>query len=314
MGSVESKLGSINQVLSTIFEPGSSMILHCKKLLTLCLIVLLTAPWIQLQASPSADLWPRWDEHDAGATRTIDHSTWDDLLRRYVLVQPADANRFNYAEVTASDRAQLQSYLGAMSATPISVFNRNEQIAFWINLYNALTVEIVLQHYPVDTIREISFSLFTSGPWGEKLIRVEDEELTLDDIEHRILRPIWKDPRIHYALNCAAIGCPNLQPTAFSARNTDAMLDRAAREFINHPRGVSVSAGELKVSRIYDWFEEDFGGNDASVIAHLNQYADTKLQASLAGKKRIGQYQHDWTINDPKTREYGTGRVGQRGS
>ena len=290
------------------------MIRQSRIISTLCLIVLLTAPWNHLLAAPSSDLWPRWAEHDAGSTRTIDHSEWNAFLGRYVQVQQGDVYRFNYAEVTASDRTQLQSYLATMSATPISEFNRNEQLAYWINLYNALTVEIILQHYPVDSIREISFSLFTSGPWREKLIRVEDEELSLDDIEHRILRPIWKDPRIHYAVNCAAIGCPNLQSNAFSAGNTDAMLDRAAREFINHPRGVSVSYGELRVSGIYDWFEEDFGGDDAGVIAHLKQYADTKLQASLAGKKRIGQYHYDWTINDPKARDYGAGRVGYRGS
>ena len=92
------------------------------------------------------------------------------------------------------------------------------------------------------------------------------------------------------------------------------MLDRAAYEFINHPRAASVKYGQLRVSSIYDWFKEDFGGNDAGVIAHLNQYADTKLQASLAGKKRIGQYHYDWAINAPIARDYGAGRVGQRGS
>ncbi|MCH6566363.1 MAG: hypothetical protein IH811_10900 [Proteobacteria bacterium] len=86
------------------------------------------------------------------------------------------------------------------------------------------------------------------------------------------------------------------------------MPARGTREFINHPRAVSVSYRELRVSRIYDWFEEDFGGNDAGVIAHLNQYADAKLKDSLAGRKRIGQYHYDWTINDPKAREYGAER------
>ncbi len=290
------------------------MIRQSRLISTLCLIVLLTAPWNHLLASPSAELWPRWAEYDAGSTRTIDHSTWDGLLGRYVQVRQVDVNRFNYAEVTESDRSQLQSYLATLSATQISEFNRNEQIAFWINLYNALTVEIVLQHYPVDTIREISYSLFSSGPWREKLIKVEGEALALDDIEHRILRPIWKDPRIHYAVNCAAIGCPSLQSTAYRANNTDAMLDQAAREFINHPRAVSISYSELRVSSLYDWFEQDFGGNAAGVIAHLNLYAGAKLRSSLRGQKRIGQYHFDWTINDPKSREYGAGRVGQRGS
>ena len=92
------------------------------------------------------------------------------------------------------------------------------------------------------------------------------------------------------------------------------MLDQAAREFINHPRAVSISYSELRFSSLYDWFEQDFGSNAAGVVAHLNQYADAKLQSSLRGRKRIGQYHFDWTINDPKSREYGAGRVGQRGS
>ncbi len=127
------------------------MILQCKKLLALCLIVLLTAPWNHLLAAPSSDLWPRWAEHDAGSTRTIDHSKWNAFLGRYVQVRQGDVYRFNYVEVTASDRSQLQSYLATMSATPISEFNRNEQLAYCINLYNALTVEIVLQLYPWTT-------------------------------------------------------------------------------------------------------------------------------------------------------------------
>ena len=127
------------------------MIRQSRLISTLCLIALLTAPWNHPLASPSAELWPRWAEYDASSTRTIDHSTWDGLLGRYVQVQQGDVYRFNYAKVTASDRSQLQPYLATMPATPISEFNRNEQLAYCINLYNALTVEIVLQLYPWTT-------------------------------------------------------------------------------------------------------------------------------------------------------------------
>ncbi len=290
------------------------MIRQSKNLLSLCLFVLITVTTSQLQAAPSADLWPRWAKHDAGSTRTIDHSAWNELLHRYVLVKKDNVNRFNYAEVTAADQLQLRSYLAAMATTPISEFNRNEQLAFWINLYNSLTVDTILQHYPVSTIREISSSLFSSGPWRDDLIKIEGENLTLDDIEHRILRPIWQDPRIHYSVNCAAIGCPNLQSSAFSAENIDFMLDRAAREFINHPRGASINYSLLRVSSIYSWFQDDFGGNAAGVIAHLRQYADAKLKTSMEGQYKISQHHFDWTINDPNAKDHGAGRVGSRGS
>ena len=96
----------------------------------------------------------------------------------------------------------------------------------------------MLRFYPVDSIRDISSGFFSPGPWKKELLNVEGQSLTLNDIEHRILRPIWQDPRIHYAVNCASLGCPNLPVIAFSEDNTDAMLDRAAQQFINHPRGL----------------------------------------------------------------------------
>ena len=126
---------------------------------------------------------------------------------------------------------------------------------------------------------------------------MENEDLTLDDIEHRILRPIWQDPRLHYAVNCASLGCPNLQNMAFTADNSNALLDRGAREFVNHPRGARVIDGKLQVSSIYDWFEADFGGSDAGVISHLRQYAQAGLRASLEQIDEIDNDHYDWEIN-----------------
>ncbi len=176
---------------------------------------------------------------------------------------------------------------------------RTEQLAYWINLYNALTVKVVLDHHPLPSIRDISISpgLFSSGPWGAELVRVEGEPIRLDDIEHRILRPLWQDSRVHYALNCASLGCPNLAREAFTAENTERLLDAGARAYVNHPRGVSLVNGRLGVSSIYVWFEEDFGG-EAGVLAHLRRYADPKLAASLAPAAAIDDDAYDWSLND----------------
>jgi hypothetical protein len=184
-----------------------------------------------------------------------------------------------------------------MAQINISNYNRDVQRAYWINLYNALTVREVLRFYPVASIRDISSGFFSFGPWDKELIEVEGEQLTLNDIEHRILRPIWRDARIHYALNCASLGCPNLQLQVFSADNTDAMLDKAAREFINHPRGARVIDGKLQVSSIYVWFIADFGGDDAGVIRHLQQYADSALARALKDIRRIDNDAYDWRLN-----------------
>ena len=131
----------------------------------------------------------------------------------------------------------------------------------------------MLSHFPLASIGDINISpgLFVRGPWGAKILTVEGEKLSLDDIEHRILRPIWKDNRVHYALNCASLGCPNLQPTAYTSENSEALLDNGARDFINHPRGVSIQKGKLQVSSIYVWFQEDFGRDAGELMAQIGR-------------------------------------------
>lgn len=250
-------------------------------------------------AAPKSQLWERWSAHDPGSTVAIDHAIWDSLLQQYVVRGADGVNRFAYQRLQASeiDRAQLREYLERMSQTEISRHNRDQQRAFWINLYNAITIDVVLKDYPIESIREIRSGVFSPGPWKLELIEIEDEALTLDDIEHRILRPLWRDPRVHYAVNCASIGCPNLQDRAFTAANTDNLLNQGAFEYVNHPRGARVVDGKLRVSSIYRWFEADFGDSEAGVIAHLKQYAETDLRNALDGVDGIDDDHYDWNIN-----------------
>ncbi len=270
------------------------------KFLGLAAALVLLGAATATSAAPSAKLWQRWTAQDSAATRSIDHQPWDQLLHRFVTPAGDGINRFAYGQVGAADRQMLQDYLQAMSRIEISGFNRDQQRAFWINLYNALTVEVILEHYPLESIRDISSGWFSRGPWDLELIEIEGEALTLNDIEHRILRPIWRDPRLHYAVNCASLGCPNLQMQAFTAANSDSLMDAAAVEFINHPRGARVDDGKLRVSSIYDWFEADFGGSEAGVITHLKRYAKGELRAALDGIERIDGYGYDWRLNSPK--------------
>ncbi len=264
--------------------------------------LLATAGFASFEAlfAPSATVWDRWTAHDPQSTAIIDHSAWDRLLGRYVIAGGDGINRFAYGRVTADDRAALSAYIGALAATPVSHHNRPQQRAYWINLYNALTVRTVLDHYPVDSIRDVDTSpgVFADGPWDADAITIEGEAVTLNDIEHRILRPIWRDPRIHYALNCASIGCPNLRTVAYTGINTDALLDKGASEYVNHPRGARVAGDELTVSSIYVWFQEDFGGADGSVIAHLRRFASPALAARLAAIRSISDHEYDWALND----------------
>ncbi|MFQ5958959.1 MAG: DUF547 domain-containing protein, partial [Alphaproteobacteria bacterium] len=222
-------------------------------------------------AAPKAELWQRWTAHDPAATATIDHSAWERFVKAYVAPQADGVNRVPYGRIGVAGRNALDDYIAALAATPISTYGRAEQLAYWINLYNALTVRVVLDHYPVKSILDIRISpgWFAIGPWGKKVVTVEGEALSLDDIEHRILRPIWRDARIHYAVNCASIGCPNLRAEAFTGSGAEALLSQAAVDYVNHPRGAEVRGGRLVVSSIYAWYKEDFGDSDAGVIDHL---------------------------------------------
>jgi hypothetical protein len=185
---------------------------------------------------------------------------------------------------------------------PISSHNRAEQEAYWINLYNAATVDLILSRYPVASIRDINISpgLFSRGPWGAKLLAIEGEKVSLDDIEHRILRPIWKDNRIHYAVNCASLGCPNLQPPAYTAANMESLLERGAKEYVNHPRGVAIKDGKLRVSSIYVWFKEDFGGSPEGLMEHWRKYADAALAKRLQTYSGGLEHDYDWNLNGPE--------------
>jgi hypothetical protein len=251
---------------------------------------------------PKAELWPRWEEHISADTRTIDHTAWNAFLGKYLDTKhPSGIHRMNYKAVTAEDRRSLEEYLRRLEATFISTYNRREQLAYWINLYNALTVKVVLDRYPVKSIRDIKIppGIFSIGPWSGKLVTVEGEKISLNDIEHRILRPIWRDPRSHYAVNYASLGCPNLAGVAYTGENTDRLLTESAIAFINHPRGASFRDGRLVVSSLYDWFEGDFGGEGAGVLKHLRQYARGDLAKQLENYDGAYDDEYDWGLNQP---------------
>ncbi len=253
--------------------------------------------------APSSDLWERWEAHDPESKTEIDHQAWGQILQTYLVASPDGVNRFSYGAVSPGDRERLDRYITELSGLPIDNYSRAEQQAYWINLYNALTIQVVLAHYPVDSIRDIDISpgLFADGPWDKELITVAGEDLSLNDIEHRILRPIWRDPRIHYAVNCASIGCPNLQVTPFTAGNANELMDRAARDYVNSPRGVRPGKDGLIVSSIYVWFREDFGEDDEDLVAHLSRYAGPELQALIAKTPKLVEHDYDWSLNDHAT-------------
>ncbi len=260
-------------------------------------------------SATTPQLWQKWGGNDPTSQVVIDHQAWGTFLRRYLVEEPDGINRLRYGEVSAVDRQALERYIENMSKLVVHSLNQAEQFAYWVNLYNAQTVKVVLEHYPIGSIRDISLggSFFPSfitggsGPWQAKLTQIEGEAVGLDDIEHRILRPLFKDNRIHYAVNCASIGCPTLMLVPFTAANLQTMLDRSARLYVNHPRGARAERAGLTVSSIYRWYMEDFGGNWQGVLAHLGRFANTTTAQMLAPFKTISNDTYDWQLNDAAT-------------
>lgn len=269
------------------------------------LALILACTFLALAAFPAQkpELIPYWAESDEQNTATIDHSDWQSILNTYLKEHPSGVNRFDYASLKAvpTDLKRLNTYLEKLQSTDPRDHARAEQKAYWINFYNALTVKIVVDAYPVDSIKEIHESWIPrSGPWGDVHANVVGQDLTLDNIEHGILRPIWKDERIHYAVNCASIGCPNLAKDVYTAANLDSLLDEGARAYVNHSRGVDVVDEDFIVlSSIYDWWAFDFGDSEEGVIVHLIKYANEDLGDLLRNFSGAIDYEYDWDLNQP---------------
>lgn len=266
---------------------------------TLLFIIMLP---FQSHAVPKSEYWDIWDKSDEASQTVVDHSVLQEILTKYISLGQDNINKVDYKSLLANDKSKLDGYVSSLTALdPISL-NKNEQLAYWINLYNALTVQVITDHYPVKSILKISISpgFFNFGPWDKKLIEINDVELSLNDIEHRILRPIWKDPRIHYAVNCASIGCPNLRTTVYTAETSETMLNENSVSYINHERGVNVRRGKVELSSIFDWYVEDFGTNDGEVLDHIRKYASDELLINLESMTKINDYDYDWDLNEVK--------------
>jgi hypothetical protein len=209
-----------------------------------------------------------------------------------------------YSAVTNHDRELLDSYLDDLKKIKLSDYNTNEQLAYWINLYNALVIQVVLNHMPIESIRDVKLTgVFVAGPWKAKLIQIDGITLSLDEIEHEIVRPIWNDPRVHYAFNWGAIGSPNLQREPFRGKSLNRQLDNAAKAYVNSPRGVTALAEEdedeydLILSSIYDWYDEDFGDSEEAMITHLKKYAEPSLLEKLKKFDDVEGYEYNWKLN-----------------
>lgn len=224
--------------------------------------------------------------------RPVRHELWDALVKKHVRPDGmVDYRGF------VQDSAELNRYLRLLaSGHPNDAhWSRQEQMAYWINAYNAYTVQLVVRHYPVASIKDIQRGIpFVNTVWDIKFIQIEGHTYDLNNIEHNILRPVFRDARIHAAINCASFSCPRLRPEAYTADQLDAQLTDAMRTFVNDPLRNRVAPDGADISAIFKWFSGDFERDAGSVRSYINRYADAKLLDT----GRLGYLDYDWNLNE----------------
>lgn len=263
------------------------------KLCRLTLPVAIALTPIMATAQPNLPVSGAIKESQLQAPR---HAAWDRLLKKYVRAGDDGVNRVDYAalKANAADLAALDTYIAGFAGMDLSGTGPAE-FAAWANLYNAVTIRYVVEKYPIGSIRD---GYLIGGPWKKVTAQAGGRTVSLDEIEHKILRRNFHDPRVHYSVNCASYSCPNLPVRAWEAETLDEDLDAAASAYINHRRGVTVTGRGLVLSSIYNWFEADFGGSKEAVLDHLLQYADAGLAAAIRANPGIRKYDYDWSLND----------------
>ena len=228
--------------------------------------------------------------YESWANGVVDNSIYGTLLKKYVKDGVVDYQGFNNEEL------KLDQYLKVLEETDTKTLSHNDQFAFYVNAYNAWTIKLILGGYPgIKSIKDLG-SLFKS-PWKKKICRIDGGVLTLDHIEHKILRPRFNDPRVHFAINCAAKSCPPLRSEPYYGETLDQQLDEMTVSFINDPKSNHLEGHTLYVSSIFKWFSEDF--ND-DVVGFFLRYAEGELKRQIEarrGKIKVKYLDYDWSLN-----------------
>ena len=270
---------------------------HVALVLTVMLAVVKSA-----LAQEESDNSRQWWEYNEESVEVIDHTIWNRVLKTYVETDERGRNFFNYAAVSPDDRAALKHYLEILSTVQVQTLNKNEQLAFWINLYNALITDIILEAYPVNTILDIGGNLFSRGPWKDKHFLLAGAHLSLNDIRHNVLPEVIDDVRVIYALSCGAVGCPNIGSKAVWGKHVDGYLESATFAFINGPNAIlEFDDSNIQISKLYHWNKMAFEKANINIIEHLKSYAMGTLVDKLENSWYIGSYAFNWHVNEVET-------------
>jgi hypothetical protein len=215
----------------------------------------------------------------------LSHEQWDTLLKKYV----SENGEVNYRGLK-SEQSKLNAYLEMLSSNPPAEESRREdEMVYWINAYNAFTVRLILNNYPLKSIRDVK----NGKPWDDPFITLGGKKYSLNNIEHDVLRKKFGDPRIHFAINCASRSCPKLVNRAFTADQLETQLDNAARSFINDSSKNKITASDATISEIFKWYKDDFTKH-GTLIDYLNTFSSVKISSNAS----IRYLNYDWSLNE----------------
>jgi len=215
-------------------------------------------------------------------TKTINHNRWNKLLQQNV----SESGQVNYQKIKAN-KQELDIYIDYLSHnSPNNNWSNQEKLAYWINAYNALTIDLILRNQPLKSIKDIK------NPWDQRLWKLGNKWYTLNDIEHSILRKM-NEPRIHFAIVCASYSCPKLLNKAFTASNLETELTKATKTFLKDNNRNTITANSIELSRIFKWFSKDFKSN-GTLINFINLYSETKI----SNRAKISYKDYNWNLNN----------------
>jgi len=227
------------------------------------------------------------------AAEPVSHALFDQLAKKYV----DDKGLVDYKGFK-KDEKELKRYLDLLANNPpTDKWSENEQMAYWINSYNANTIQLILQHYPVQSIKDIGSKIkipFVNTPWDIKFVKVGPEVYDLNRIEHGTLRKKFSDRRIHFALVCAARSCPKLRNEAYTAAKLNAQLDDQGRDFLSNPAKNSIMSHKAGLSKYFDWYKGDWKDDNKSVEYWVNKYSKTKISKDT----EISFLDYNWSLNE----------------
>ncbi|RYM32847.1 DUF547 domain-containing protein [Brumimicrobium glaciale] len=221
------------------------------------------------------------------------HEKWDQLTKKYV----TDDGFVNYKGFT-KDSTKLNSYLKQLADNhPNEKWTSGQKKAYWINAYNAFTIQLIIRNYPVKSIKDLGGSVYrVNTSWDIKFIHLGDETYDLNNIEHNILRKDWDDARVHAVVNCASVSCPALRKGAFTGDKVEEQMDEQMKSFINDKTKNTIAEDKADVSSLFKWFSGDFKNNAPSVIAYINKYSKVKIKPGA----EITYQDYDWSLNEAK--------------